>query len=415
MNILHIAYRLEESSAATRIAKAQADRHQVFFLLGRRSKSPFVAQRQIFPVAASLLGVSLHILEILVFKMFGIARQEIFSFDVASFPQRMLLKYICRIKRIDVVHLHWGGYSFFPLAAWTPSTAPMVATAHDFNLFTGGCHVPMECDQMNSGCESCPLSCSSAGRRYIRCIRDRKSGLLNAGLPVVTAPSAYAQGRILKAYPFLKTVVVGNTAGDVYEREIDPVQLKSLYQQERHRNGMATVISVGTNWSQRQNKGQDILAYVLERLCQAGVRVRYVSVGRYEQYDGICDRAHYDSVSPLELRSLYALSDLCLVTSRYETFSQVSLESILCGTPVIAFDNSGPRDIVVHGETGFLVPAFSEEGFFRTTVANLDFKLNNIESIWKGSRETSARFSSKSITSAFDNVYRRATAAATSR
>jgi glycogen(starch) synthase len=28
-----------------------------------------------------------------------------------------------------------------------------------------------------------------------------------------------------------------------------------------------------------------------------------------------------------------------------------------CGCPVVAADNGGPRESVVHGETGFLVPA----------------------------------------------------------
>jgi glycosyltransferase involved in cell wall biosynthesis len=32
-----------------------------------------------------------------------------------------------------------------------------------------------------------------------------------------------------------------------------------------------------------------------------------------------------------------------------------------CGTPVVAFDNGGPRDIVEHKVSGFLAPVYSAE------------------------------------------------------
>lgn len=55
------------------------------------------------------------------------------------------------------------------------------------------------------------------------------------------------------------------------------------------------------------------------------------------------------------LQDLYASSDLCIVPSRWETFSYVCLESQSHGLPVIASDIPGPRDIIIENETGFLV------------------------------------------------------------
>ena len=56
----------------------------------------------------------------------------------------------------------------------------------------------------------------------------------------------------------------------------------------------------------------------------------------------------------LDLAKLYSAADVVIVPSRQESFSQVSLESISCGTPVVAFDYSGPRDIIVHKVNGYL-------------------------------------------------------------
>jgi len=56
------------------------------------------------------------------------------------------------------------------------------------------------------------------------------------------------------------------------------------------------------------------------------------------------------------LSELYAASDVFLFPSATETFGNVVLESMACGTPVIGADAGGVGDIVRHCETGWLCP-----------------------------------------------------------
>lgn len=52
----------------------------------------------------------------------------------------------------------------------------------------------------------------------------------------------------------------------------------------------------------------------------------------------------------------YLGSSICVLSSRYEGFSLVILESMSCGVPVVAFDCPyGPRNIIHNGEDGLLV------------------------------------------------------------
>ena len=62
------------------------------------------------------------------------------------------------------------------------------------------------------------------------------------------------------------------------------------------------------------------------------------------------------TLSPPELAARLRQSHLLAVPSSYEGFGIVYLEAMRFGLPVIAGDAGGPREIVSHGVTGFLVP-----------------------------------------------------------
>jgi len=62
-------------------------------------------------------------------------------------------------------------------------------------------------------------------------------------------------------------------------------------------------------------------------------------------------------VSPAKIGELINSATIVLVPSRYEPFGLVALEAARLGRPVVATRVGGLPEIVVDGETGFLVPA----------------------------------------------------------
>lgn len=57
-----------------------------------------------------------------------------------------------------------------------------------------------------------------------------------------------------------------------------------------------------------------------------------------------------------ELRQWFAAADLSVLATQSEGWPNVLLESLACGTPVVATRVGGAPEIVLHGEDGFLVP-----------------------------------------------------------
>ena len=79
-------------------------------------------------------------------------------------------------------------------------------------------------------------------------------------------------------------------------------------------------------------------------------RVRRLAEER--QVDGLID--FVGRVAHDELPLYYNAADVCVVPSYYESFGLVALESMACGTPVVASRVGGLPTIVHHGHTGYL-------------------------------------------------------------
>ena len=57
-----------------------------------------------------------------------------------------------------------------------------------------------------------------------------------------------------------------------------------------------------------------------------------------------------------EIIPLYSAAELFICPSIYEPFGIINLEAMACGTPVVGSAVGGIPEVVVHGETGLLVP-----------------------------------------------------------
>ncbi|MFM5878031.1 glycosyltransferase [Aeromonas sanarellii] len=80
-----------------------------------------------------------------------------------------------------------------------------------------------------------------------------------------------------------------------------------------------------------------------------------------------------------DMVTLYNRARVTILTSYYEGYPNVLVESIACGTPVVSFDcESGPSEIIDNEKNGFLIPRFDLD-IFTSKVAYIlrsDFQIN---------------------------------------
>jgi D-inositol-3-phosphate glycosyltransferase len=75
------------------------------------------------------------------------------------------------------------------------------------------------------------------------------------------------------------------------------------------------------------------------------------------------DRITFQGIVKQErLPYFYSAADVCVVPSYYESFGLVALESLACGTPVVATDVGDLRNIIRPGETGYVVAGNTPPG-----------------------------------------------------
>ena len=114
-------------------------------------------------------------------------------------------------------------------------------------------------------------------------------------------------------------------------------------------------------------KGLELLLHTAAQL-ETGQEVRVLVVGadagknseidrlrrlaQELQVDGVLDFA--GRVDQKDLPYYYNAADVCVVPSYYESFGLAALESMACGTPVVASRVGGLSTIIQHGHTGYL-------------------------------------------------------------
>jgi glycosyltransferase involved in cell wall biosynthesis len=245
---------------------------------------------------------------------------------------------------------------------------PTLAVLHDFWLLTGRCAYPTPCTKFKTGCDS---SCPTADE-YPRLDPDkiagawkRKQSLLFSDNQLILLGNSRWTSDF--ARETMKTTGGGRQARPVEQFRLSfPLEVFRTKDRPTCRAILGLppdqfiVLLSGDLYDPRKNT-----RLALDALASLNLpNLTIVSLGQKRDgerfaFADIRRMGHIND--PQRLANLYAAADLYVAPSREETFGQVFIESIACGTPVIGVRASGMQEAVVEGLTGLLVDEFSTE------------------------------------------------------
>ena len=119
---------------------------------------------------------------------------------------------------------------------------------------------------------------------------------------------------------------------------------------------------------------------------------------------GLDERVHFLGLRQ-DISTILALLDVFVLPSLSEGLSMAILEAMMAGKPVIATRVGGNPEIVLDGETGFLVPPRDSQTLADQLVTLLTDKEQAAQFAARGKRRAEEQFSLKTMVHAYQSLY----------
>lgn len=276
------------------------------------------------------------------------------------------LKFKLQNHPMSILHVHWVSSGVCRISELENLKYPIVWTLHDSWMFTGGCHVVGDCKGFEERCGVCPqLRDCGCGLDISRLGYNSKANLLKNKKDIVfVAPSSWIE-KLAKRSSLLREARIEVIPNGI---DLELFKVKNKDQAKEFFNiskNKITILFGAVNSTEDKNKGFDLFVDSLKVLSNTYTlkSIEVVVFGNKDVVDLKVDNLTTVSVGFVEseqlMATLYSAADIMCVPSRQESFGQTVIESMACGTPVVAFGGSGIDDIITDKVDGYLVSPFN--------------------------------------------------------
>lgn len=270
----------------------------------------------------------------------------------------------------DIVHLHnlHGNYFDLRYLPVLSRQRPTILTLHDAWLLSGHCAHSFDCERWKSGCGHCPY--------------------LNTNPPVKRDSTAYNWHRKKKIYKNSQIYVVSpsqsmlDNANDsilsvavrqfkVIQNGIDlsvfhPTDKRQARDSLQIPQDVFLCLFVATGTKDNEFKDYETIYRALEIVANRwkGRKILFIALGGNT---GISKIGNIELVftpfvsQPEQVAKYYQAADIYLHAARADTFPNVILEALACGTPIIATGVGGIPEQIIDGHNGFITPQANPE------------------------------------------------------
>jgi len=296
--------------------------------------------------------------------------------DLPFSPQWVPDRVIEKVHNLspDVVNLHWVSGGYLRIETLAKLNRPIVWTLQDMWAFTGGCHYTEGCNRYMQSCGACHQLASDLDWDLSKWIWKRKAtSWRNINLTVVAPTTWMAEcAQSSSLFKDLRVEVIPFCLDTEIYRPIEQAVAREVLGLPQDKK---LILFGALQATSNRRKGYHLLKSALHILSKSDWRNKVgVCVFGASKQDSSSDltglKSHYFGYiqDDMSLAMIYSAADIMVVPSIEEAFGQTASESLACGTPVVAFNATGLKDLVTHQEDGYLAKPVSKREL--TTTVN---------------------------------------------
>jgi len=268
---------------------------------------------------------------------------------------------------IDLRNLFGGYFNLWALPSLSAAKA-VVWRLPDLWAVTGHCAYPYDCERWKTGCNRCPLL-TREGRKKVeptptimdgsrRVWINKKDIYAGSRVHIVVTTEwmkAQVAESILKSA--LSVTVISNGVNLEVYTPIDQNEARERLNLPKDRKILLWAAGGKGNYRKGYHLTIGALKEIQDKMENPPLLVTMGGDEGWNEADTLSDIHHFGYVrDPQQQVLIYSAVDAFICSTLADGQPQTALESLACGTPVIAFDLGPMPEIVKDGITGFIAP-----------------------------------------------------------
>lgn len=263
----------------------------------------------------------------------------------------------------------------------------------DEACLAGGCHYPWDCEGYKTGCKDCPMTQSIIIKSIIRKNFLHKLRYVSTDVEVVLPTDMdrrrFEQSQIWKGHKWHKMLEIVN------EETFSPADDIDAIKNELNIHTDKRILLFGSSFLDEERKGMRVLIEAFQKIDRNDVVC--VVIGSNDELDIQLPNIHLGRVDISTLAKIYCISDIFVCPSLEDSGPQMINQSIMSGTPVVAFEMGVALDIVKTGETGYLAKWNDADDMAKGINQLLDMPIDKYSQMRKNCRELAVKMYSRKV------------------
>lgn len=306
-----------------------------------------------------------------------------------------------------IIHLHNLHGEFFSPFLFNVllKNKKVIWTLHDESFITGHCSCTLGCDRWKNSCGQCPnLSV------YPPVVFDNteklskiKREIIKQLNPVIVCPSFWLSERVNQVFPTLDFVRVIPNGVDL---SIFKLQDKFSSRKKLGLSNSKNIVLFVAEFSTKNPfKGGEIIRELIRD--EKNQDILFITVGGNDESENFNHQVIPYIKNQYDLALLYSASDILVYPTRADNLPLVVIESMACGTPVIASKIGGIPEIISHAEDGYLVGDYFDYKVFSSYIDayfNSD-EISKIKLTHNSNHKITEKFSKEKMVDSYKKLY----------